>query len=220
MFWDLYAAVYDAIRHLEPYRTMLSDLRDRAALVPGERVLDAGCGTGNLLRGLPQGVERHGVDASEAMLRRAERRCPGAAIARADLDGTLPFPDGHFDAVLSSNVLYAVPRPQHTLRELHRVLRPGGRLVLATPRTAPTITGLIRAQLRGGPAAWWTFLSLLPALLVVWAFNLVLLGRGGRRPGHFFSDQELLDLLRGAGFAPGDLGRTYAGQDWLVRATR
>lgn len=220
MFWDLYAAVYDAIRHLEPYRAMLSDLRERAAVRPGERVLDAGCGTGNLLHGLPAGAERHGVDASEAMLRRAAHRCPGAVLQRADLDGTLPFPDGRFDAVLSSNVLYAVPRPEHTLRELHRVLRPGGRLVLATPRTAPTITGLIRGQLSGGPAAWWTFLRLLPPLLVVWGFNLVLLARGGRRPGHFFSRQELLDVLQRAGFAPGDPTSTYAGQNWLVRASR
>lgn len=219
-FWDLYASVYDSIRHLDPYRGMLADVLATARVQEGERVLDAGCGTGNLLCAVGPGARRSGVDASEAMLRRAARRCPEARLERADLAGSLPFPDGSFDVVLSSNVLYAVPEPEDTLRELFRVVRPGGRLVLATPRAAPTITGLIRAQLAGGPAAWLTFLALLPALMLVWAFNLPLLSGRGPRPSYFPPREELAAALTRAGFATTRIDETYAGQDWLVLAER
>lgn len=102
-------------------------------LVPlaGETILDAGCGTGSavadMLGRAPCQVT--GVDASETMLRAARRRLGRrAAFANARLE-ELPFAPASFDAVLALNVLYFNDAGNGMLRSLHRVLRPGGRLV-------------------------------------------------------------------------------------------
>jgi demethylmenaquinone methyltransferase/2-methoxy-6-polyprenyl-1,4-benzoquinol methylase len=108
----------------------------------GDRVLDAGTGTGlalpRLVRQAAPGVV-WALDATPAMLARARRRA--AALPRPDgvrfVDGdlrALPFPDGAFDAVFSSYVVDVLPAAdaRAALRELVRVLRPGGRLALVT----------------------------------------------------------------------------------------
>lgn len=89
-------------------------------------VLDVGCGRKPYAH-LTRATRYVGVDIDTPATR---------ALAAADFyyDGrTLPFPDASFDAVLCSQVLEHVFRPEDFLRELVRVLRPGGRLLLATP---------------------------------------------------------------------------------------
>jgi ubiquinone/menaquinone biosynthesis C-methylase UbiE len=109
------------------------------AVQDGERILDAGTGTGLALRPLvvatPTGwVE--GVDLSRPMLHRARRRmsnCPHSQYRLRHADVTaLPYPDDAFHAVFASYLLdvLAAPQIRPALRELRRVLRPSGRLVL------------------------------------------------------------------------------------------
>jgi SAM-dependent methyltransferase len=108
-------------------------MRDAMSGVHG-RVLDAGCGTGGLLavlRGLP-GVELFGLEYDAVAAPRAAAKS-GAAVARGSINA-LPFADASFDAVLSADVLcHAAVDPPTALAELHRVLRPGGLLVLNMP---------------------------------------------------------------------------------------
>lgn len=98
------------------------------------RVLDVGCGTGHQMRALTaKGYEVSGVDGSEEMLRYAEQNNPGATLRRGDIE-SLPFEDSSFDAVISIEVLRYVPDPLQSLREIVRVLRPGGTcIVTAAP---------------------------------------------------------------------------------------
>jgi SAM-dependent methyltransferase len=105
-----------------------------AAVASMRRVLDAGCGGGRLTIALAQaGAEVTGVDTSGARLEQARRRAAVAASAprllEADFNGPLPFADASFDAVTSRLALMAAVDPVATLRELRRVLEPGGRLV-------------------------------------------------------------------------------------------
>jgi arsenite methyltransferase len=123
------------------YRTR--DVRRRRRLVqdalgaqPGERILDVGCGPGFYVAELldqvgPQGTVV-GVDASAQMLAVAARRCEGRPnVAFHEGDATsLPVADGSFDAALCVQVLEYVTRPAVALAEMHRVLKPGGRLVV------------------------------------------------------------------------------------------
>ena len=104
---------------------------DLLAARPGERVLDAGCGTGAALAALlaQTDVTASGVDPSRTMLATARRRLGPDVDLTAVAIEALPHADGAFDAVLALNVLYFASHDGAMIRQLHRVLRPGGRLV-------------------------------------------------------------------------------------------
>lgn len=95
---------------------------ERARLVPGETVLDVGCGTGAIRRA--SGVDLVGIDLSAAMLARA-----AGARAAADVDA-LPFQSASFDVVVSASSMHCWPQPVAALVEIRRVMKPNGRLVL------------------------------------------------------------------------------------------
>lgn len=100
----------------------------------GTRVLDAGCGDGALvLAAASRGAEATGVDPDLSMLAAARTRADKDGIKAAFLEGRierLPFPDAAFDVVVSITVLCFVSDASAAVREMARVLRPGGRLVL------------------------------------------------------------------------------------------
>lgn len=98
---------------------------------PGERVLDAGCGTGAALAALLQraGCDACGIDASPAMVAAARRRLGGKADCRVARIEDAPFPPASFDAVLALNVLYFEDCDGRMSTSLRRLLKPGGRLV-------------------------------------------------------------------------------------------
>lgn len=102
-------------------------------LRPGMRLLDAGCGPGSITIGLAEAVapgEVTGIDASDEAIASARRRAAEAGCAKmrfdvADVYG-LPFEDGTFDAAFMHAVLQHLDDPVRGLREVRRVLKPGG----------------------------------------------------------------------------------------------
>lgn len=129
--YDLWAASYDhtanplvaldrrhTVGHLQPRR--------------GERILDAGCGTGGHLCGiLGAGARPVGVDFSEGMLRVAQRALPGVSLVQADLNRDLPIQRASFDAVLCALVSEHLQNLRTVFAEAFAVLRTGGRLVFS-----------------------------------------------------------------------------------------
>lgn len=109
-------------------------LLERIGPAPGLRILDVGCGDGRLATTLAAaGAEVTGLDASPVMLAAARRRAEaaGAALALVAGDaGRLPFADRRFDRVVSVATLCFSEDPQLPIREMARVLEPGGRLIL------------------------------------------------------------------------------------------
>jgi ubiquinone/menaquinone biosynthesis C-methylase UbiE len=97
---------------------------------PGERILDAGCGTGLNLRHLPVGST--GIDINPRNIALLKRRLPNHEVIEADIEA-LPFADATFGTVLCTEVLEHVPDPAAALREFQRVVRPGGILIGSVP---------------------------------------------------------------------------------------
>lgn len=98
------------------------------------RVLDAGCGTGLILRHL--GEEAVGLDINPRNIRRAEKHAPKAKLILGDLE-KIPLPGGSFDTVVCTDVLEHFPHPQKALHEIFRVLVPGGVLIGSIPIKNP-----------------------------------------------------------------------------------
>ena len=130
-------------RHMVPaiFGPWASLLVGLARLQPGERVLDAACGTGIVARlanaDIGMAGQVVGVDLSAGMLAVARRVSASAQPPIDWRDGNLealPLADGEFDVVLCQHGLQFVPMRGVAVAELHRVLRPGGRLALAAWR--------------------------------------------------------------------------------------
>jgi demethylmenaquinone methyltransferase/2-methoxy-6-polyprenyl-1,4-benzoquinol methylase len=200
--FDRIAPVYDVMNRV---MTVGLDLRWRriaaeAVVRPGDRVLDACCGTGDLAVACARvGGVVTGLDFAPRMLERARRKLPSATWVEGDMLA-LPFEDASFDASTVGFGVRNVADLDGGLRELRRVLAPGGRvavLEITQPRglLAPfyrvwfdKIVPMLGTVLKGGAAY-----SYLPASVK-------------RFPG----PDELAELMRAAGF--GDVAyRTFAG---------
>lgn len=197
-------AVYALLTDHDAWR---EDCREMAALVPGPRVLDLGVGPGTsaieMARADP--ARRHvGLDVSSAMLVRASARARAAAVALSLLRGdalALPFRDGAFDGATGHSVLYLLPDAAAALREVRRVLRPGGRVAFLEPRAgAPDLAGAVRAGARHALA------------MVLW--------RGMSRLHRRYDEATLPGLLADAGLEGARAWPVLSGYGVMATATR
>jgi ubiquinone/menaquinone biosynthesis C-methylase UbiE len=132
-------------------KSMLDAAVEALAPRPGERIVDVGFGGGYALDRIREAVapaRAVGVEIAEAMIASGRERCGNAVeLHHADV-AALPFDAASFDAVLSVNTIYFWPNPQAALGEIHRVLKPGGRLVLGVRAKAAMILS---------PVTWFSF---------------------------------------------------------------
>lgn len=155
------------------------------------RVLDLGCGAGEntlLVAEALHPCAAVGVDWAPRPL--GDAHTQGLPVVQALLDGAdLPFPEATFDAVILSEVIEHLVDPDHTVDEVHRVLRPGGTFLVTTPNLA----------------AWFNRLLLAAGVQPV--FSEVSTRKVYGRPGtevvghlRLFTRRALVELLHDAGF--------------------
>jgi ubiquinone/menaquinone biosynthesis C-methylase UbiE len=161
-FFDLWSRFYDAalvqrLTYRPPQNAVLAELRRAGS----RAVLDVGCGTGLLTARIREELAPErlvGCDFSRGMLEQAAGRDPALAWIQADAL-RLPFADRGFDAVVSTEAFHWFPDPERALRELHRVLAPKGRLMLAfvnPPAQWQSDLARLASRLLGEPARWPT----------------------------------------------------------------
>jgi SAM-dependent methyltransferase len=135
--WDGKAAAYrDSFASLCAYPA--GPLLDAAEVGEGVRVLDVGTGTGTVAAlACARAAKVTAADAEPSMLEIARRLAPAAETRHAVLPH-LPFPDAFFDAVVANFVINHVGDPEAAVREMRRVVRPGGRVAVTVwPYPAP-----------------------------------------------------------------------------------
>jgi ubiquinone/menaquinone biosynthesis C-methylase UbiE len=138
-FYDTFAEVFFLGRRRATFEAFIS----ASGLQPGQRVLDVGCGTGYFVRLLAEAVGPGGtvvgIDPDPTMVAYASGKARHLPNSKFQIDRaeSLHFPDEHFDLVVSSLVMHHVPPDLHArvLREMSRVLRPGGTLFIADAQT-------------------------------------------------------------------------------------
>ena len=122
--WQRAAARYDdSFAHATA--PFMAPLLEAAEIAPGRHVLDVACGPGHLAAAAAaRGAAAHGLDFSAAMVAIARTAHPDIVVTEGDAE-RLPYPDGTFDAAVSSFGMHHVPRPQLALAECRRVLKAG-----------------------------------------------------------------------------------------------
>ena len=136
MFWDNVAWVYDLFANginRKANRALCAAVE--AWVFPADEALECACGTGLLTGVIAQKCKSlTATDFSANMLKRAEKKCGKFGNVKFEQANILqlPYPNGRFDTVIAANVIHLLDEPYRALREMERVCRPGGRIILPT----------------------------------------------------------------------------------------
>ncbi|MCC7381378.1 MAG: methyltransferase domain-containing protein [Deltaproteobacteria bacterium] len=223
--FKVFGAIYDFITdHPLWYQqnvALMAHFGDRAA---APRVLDLGCGTGvgtlAVAERLPDRSTIVGVDLTPEMIARAQlyhqKRHPDLShISFERADATqLRFDEATFDVAMANSFLYLVPDPQRVLREVRRVLAPGGRMVLMEPHAGGSI---VRAAFYSAtrPQVWLRHPLASLRMVAAMAAWRIFSGLAGRR-----SIEEQRRMIEAAGFSSVRFEPTLGGLGVHVIAER
>ncbi len=209
LLFELGAGYYARKLATGPEADLRREFADFLAPPAGTQVLDVGCGPGHLARWLARrGCHVTAVDRGWRLIRIARRLAAregiGIRFKRAPGE-RLPFPDGAFDLALATTVIYWAERPAAILREMVRVTRPGGVVATLDPHASMNVNS-VRAY-----AASRRLDRRDARKLVAWA----------RASEHSlrFGEEELRQLLLGAGLTDLHLERRMGGLAWFARGT-
>lgn len=221
-----YGLVYDYIfERFRPYQELQSEVLKlvESAVPEGDRrhvrVLDIGCGPGNFTLILAEaGFTAVGLDAYDALVelakeKRRSKRLVNVAFRQGSLDGG--YHAASFDQVVSIHSLYVHPQPRQLLKDIHRILKPGGHTVLVnhTRRMGRWSTFREIKSAEGLPPALRSLVWLLP--------NSIFEAARKRIGPHYWGEEEFSAHLREAGFTVLETRRTFLnGASLLVWARK
>jgi ubiquinone/menaquinone biosynthesis C-methylase UbiE len=217
VLWWVYGYMYDGLLNFYPYRNLVSNVISRMELRDGDKLLEVGCGTGNVMQAaLEQAdITVYGVDSSKSMIRQALKK-----LRRNIVRGEAYFiyadavrymrslPTASFDVISMVNFLYAVPDRLEVWRECLRLIKTDGRIVVTTS-TEGGSKPIIQEHLRN--ASWLQLVSLRLIGVVIIDYFISELAKAG--PFAFPKQEVLLDEVRQVGGVPSQIARVYGGSD-------
>ena len=236
-FWEEYARIYVNLEKAQPYSNLRRAFRQLIRPKPQQVWLDAGCGPARMALEVweASGRSLDAIVGVDVVLQPAERTIAQQEVPLplelkcAHLGEKLPFPDQYFDGIIANLILPYVmdfegSRGKNALRrvleEMHRLLKPAGRLVWSTP-----IHG-VRFE--------WVFLASLPDMLNIFRYfidkdfsriaqgarilkHALCIQRKGRSGAYTFLGRHELEALLGEiGLLPQEWRRTFAQQAWVI----
>lgn len=220
-FWQRYFNFYDTLNEAIPYRRMIERQAELLEPQPGELILDAGTGTGNVAAHiLPSGAEVIGIDFCEPALALCRRKMPLGDFRFGDLTQPLEFASNHFDKIACCCVLHVLDRraQEFALRELCRVLKPHGRIVITAFAVGFSPIKVYRETLREqrrlanlGAALFFALrYSFNTARILYYVARIKRREKSGEY--NFFSREEMVRMLEAAGFEISRVESTFADQ--------
>lgn len=223
-----YGVVYDYIfAGFAPYQALGGEILRlvERAVPPGVprhdvRILDAGCGPGNITLMLGEagfsvlGVDPYGPLIELAREKRRARHLSNVAFQHADLAADDPRWAGRFDQVVNVHSLYAHPEPAALLAQAARALKPGGHAVFVNfTRRAPLVASFLTCWRRQGPRRALACLR--------WVLPNAVFEAGRRRVGpHYWDEAAFTERLQAAGFRVLEMHRTFFDDISLLAWTR
>lgn len=155
------------------------DLAERVKPSVSPKILDFGCGRGQVVSaGLAKGFDIHGADTFEGMYEKWMDQCDEALRGKLHKihDNILPFDDNSFDLIISNQVFEHIPDYKKSLEEIHRVLKPGGKLIALFPVQETWYEGHVGLYFPQHFAKW-------PKLQYNYMLYSKKLGLGFKKPG-------------------------------------
>lgn len=211
-FWNAYAKAYDGLLTFAPYRHLVEHVCDIVLSYKPRKVLDLGCGTGNvtaLLVAKDPKLHVDAVDWSQAMLDMLPKKVTGrnVVISRRDALSFLESSQERYDVIVMNNVLYTISDRKRLWKLLKGRIHRRGRIVVANPDTADS-RSLIKNHVSEK-----SFVSLLrPSLMAVWIFDSLISLNSSSNTFDFTSQTQLLAELDAAGLCvDGKVSRCYGG---------
>ncbi|HEY3374266.1 MAG TPA: methyltransferase domain-containing protein [Candidatus Aquicultor sp.] len=224
-FWQNYFKAYDVLNMVYPYQVHLDTIAEYCGLQKDGRVLDAGCGTGNLSCKLGRHCSNViGIDNVEAALVICRNKVPDADFILHDLNEPLPFTDNYVDAIVCNFIIHILSpgRRPFLIQEFYRILKPGGKIVISNPGKDFSSLAVYKAHLRHERERFGRIITLVRAARLVlptlrmfyYSSKIQDNAKGGDLS--FFIPGEQRQLLERAGFNTSPEQLSYAGQGLLI----
>ena len=227
---DIWSEYSKAYRDVLPKLSFFRDLHSKVIELcqPYQKILDAGCGPGLYFEALlEQGKDVYGIDFNENMIevlkKTLSQKYSTDKIERCVRRGSilkLPYDTDFFDAVVNINVLYAVPNPLMALRELRRVTKNKGALIIAGPKpTSAFNRDLLKKQIAIDAQAHKDDTEFLEKVAFVVKVNEEILDKHVETE---FDLERITNMILEAGYSRiiHSDDTVYLGQSWLLKAEK
>ncbi len=235
ILWNFYTFFYkNLVRYSEPHYKMFMDAYVSLNIKDKDKILDAGCGAGDFEDYLMKNKTKANItaiDFSIKLLNEARKRTgdqPNINFQQLDLVKVLPFSDNYFDGIVMISVLFSLPDTNHILKELRRIIKKNGRIVIIEPKPEFNMGKISAAQLKSVQNKSFfervnfiiKFLFKIPLIIIIVILNIIMNRWAKEGYYKYYSTKELAKEVTLSGMKIINMSNTLANQDNLITAKK